>query len=239
MAFLERNLEQLTVVQRQLVEQNSQLKKEAAIAERKLATRTERIRNLESLLQDSQEKLTAANHRFVDPFFLHRQGSTSPRSTSSSTQTLRQQFRQHQHNQRWPYAPNVFEDDEDDGFWTIIPKPPPPSPTKLHNLKRQISPMSTLPLTTLTNTTRVNRFEVQLQAVKDRLEAVKANSTRGLGLGAPNSNFSFGVGGPRIAKPLRGGGGGAENPANPAVQGLQAENGTSGKRSSWFFQQRA
>jgi kinesin family protein 5 len=64
MIFLERNLEQLTVVQRQLVEQNSSLKKEVAIAERKLIARNERIQSLESLLQDSQEKLTAANHRF-------------------------------------------------------------------------------------------------------------------------------------------------------------------------------
>ncbi|QKX64522.1 uncharacterized protein TRUGW13939_11697 [Talaromyces rugulosus] len=64
MAFLERNLEQLTHVQRQLVEQNSSLKKEVAIAERKLIARNERIASLESLLQDSQEKLTAANHRF-------------------------------------------------------------------------------------------------------------------------------------------------------------------------------
>ncbi|KAI1479909.1 kinesin-domain-containing protein [Daldinia eschscholtzii] len=64
MAFLERNLEQLTQVQRQLVEQNSSLKKEVAIAERKLIARNERISSLESLLQDSQEKLTAANHRF-------------------------------------------------------------------------------------------------------------------------------------------------------------------------------
>ncbi|KAF2758465.1 kinesin-domain-containing protein [Pseudovirgaria hyperparasitica] len=64
MAFLERNLEQLTVVQRQLVEQNSGLKKEVAIAERKLIARNERIQSLEALLQDSQEKLTAANHRF-------------------------------------------------------------------------------------------------------------------------------------------------------------------------------
>ncbi|KAI6245056.1 Kinesin heavy chain [Erysiphe necator] len=64
MAFLERNLEQLTHVQRQLVEQNSGLKKEVAIAERKLIARNERIQSLESLLQDSQEKLTAANHRF-------------------------------------------------------------------------------------------------------------------------------------------------------------------------------
>ena len=66
MAFLERNLEQLTQVQRQLVEQNGALKKEVAIAERKLIARNERISSLESLLQDSQEKLTAANHRYVD-----------------------------------------------------------------------------------------------------------------------------------------------------------------------------
>jgi kinesin family protein 5 len=65
MAFLERNLEQLTHVQRQLVEQNGSLKKEVAIAERKLIARNERIQSLESLLQDSQEKLTAANHRCV------------------------------------------------------------------------------------------------------------------------------------------------------------------------------
>jgi kinesin family protein 5 len=72
MMFLERNLEQLTVVQRQLVEQNSSLKKEVAIAERKLMARNERIQSLESLLQDSQEKLTAANHRYAYYFFLRR-----------------------------------------------------------------------------------------------------------------------------------------------------------------------
>jgi kinesin family protein 5 len=65
MAFLERNLEQLTVVQKQLVEQNGGLKKEVAIAERKLIARNERIQSLESLLQDSQEKLVQANHRYV------------------------------------------------------------------------------------------------------------------------------------------------------------------------------
>lgn len=68
MAFLERNLEQLTHVQRQLVEQNSALKKEVAIAERKLIARNERIQSLESLLQDSQEKMAQANHKYVDPF---------------------------------------------------------------------------------------------------------------------------------------------------------------------------
>lgn len=68
MAFLERNLEQLTQVQRQLVEQNSALKKEVAIAERKLIARNERIQSLESILQDSQEKMAAANHKYETPF---------------------------------------------------------------------------------------------------------------------------------------------------------------------------
>lgn len=70
MAFLERNLEQLTHVQRQLVEQNGSLKKEVAIAERKLSARNERIASLEGLLQESQEKLTQANHRYGFPPFL-------------------------------------------------------------------------------------------------------------------------------------------------------------------------
>jgi kinesin family protein 5 len=65
MAFLERNLEQLTQVQRQLVEQNSALKKEVAIAERKLIARNERIQSLETLLQESQEKMAQANHKYV------------------------------------------------------------------------------------------------------------------------------------------------------------------------------
>lgn len=75
MAFLERNLEQLTHVQKQLVEQNSSLKKEVAIAERKLMARNERIQSLETLLQDSQEKLTAANHRYVQPGIANDQRS--------------------------------------------------------------------------------------------------------------------------------------------------------------------
>lgn len=81
MAFLERNLEQLTHVQRQLVEQNSSLKKEVAIAERKLIARNERIQSLEALLQDSQEKLTAANHRSVP-------SAPSPRTAPPATPTF-------------------------------------------------------------------------------------------------------------------------------------------------------
>jgi len=64
MAFLERNLEQLTLVQKQLVDQNSALKKEAGIAERKLLARNERIQNLESLLQDADRRLALQNQKF-------------------------------------------------------------------------------------------------------------------------------------------------------------------------------
>ncbi|KAG6850993.1 hypothetical protein H0H93_004480 [Arthromyces matolae] len=64
MAFLERNLEQLTVVQKQLVDQNSSLKKEAGIAERKLLARNERIQNLEALLQDADRRLSIQNQKF-------------------------------------------------------------------------------------------------------------------------------------------------------------------------------
>ncbi|KAI0306556.1 kinesin [Multifurca ochricompacta] len=64
MAFLERNLEQLTLVQKQLVDQNSALKKEAGIAERKLLARNERIQNLEVLLQDADRRLALQNQKF-------------------------------------------------------------------------------------------------------------------------------------------------------------------------------
>ena len=66
MAFLERNLEQLTHVQKQLVEQNSTLKKEVAIAERKLIARNERIQALEVNLTDSQTKLNIQNKKFEE-----------------------------------------------------------------------------------------------------------------------------------------------------------------------------
>lgn len=85
MAFLERNLEQLTLVQKQvcptrtqnvrqliylhlrviqLVDQNSTLKKEAGIAERKLLARNERIQNLEAMLQDADRRLSVQNQKF-------------------------------------------------------------------------------------------------------------------------------------------------------------------------------
>jgi kinesin family member 5 len=183
MAFLERNLEQLTHVQRQLVEQNGSLKKEVAIAERKLIARNERIGSLEALLQDSQEKLTTANHRYYIP-------TSNPNLTPKSKSRL---------------------------------------------------------------TSVSDSFESQLTAVKERLEAVKMGSRGGQAYAPIAGNqgfggFNFGGTGSRIAKPLRGGGGGAEpatmnggtGPSLPILSGLQNEGGNAGgnKRSSWFFDRR-
>lgn len=89
-----------------------------------------------------------------------------------------------------------------------------------------------------------NSFEAQLTAVKERLEAAKAGSTRGLGSPTAGASFAFGGGvGSRIAKPLRGGGGPvADGPVLPVIGNLQKQDGDSdagkAKRTSWFFNQR-
>jgi kinesin family protein 5 len=207
MMFLERNLEQLTVVQRQLVEQNSSLKKEVAIAERKLIARNERIQSLEQLLQDSQEKLTAANHRYVE---------------ISSYPDL--------FGQAWnaKLLSSIFDKCHPDA----APRP--------YHLTLN-SPLSAPDGWTLIN--GPHRFEAQLTAVKERLEAAKQGSTRGLGSPTSGASFAFGGAvGSRIAKPLRGGGGPVQDgPVLPVLSNLQAQEAGSGqgKRTSWFFNQRS
>lgn len=62
--FLEHNLDALNSVQKQLVEQNTALKKEVGVAERKLLGRNERIQNLESLLNDADTRLAQKNQRY-------------------------------------------------------------------------------------------------------------------------------------------------------------------------------
>ena len=168
MAFLERNLEQLTVVQRQLVEQNTSLKKEVAIAERKLIARNDRILSLEGLLAESQEKLTAANHRYV-PFPIF--GGCEQELTCEC------------------------------------------------------------------------RFEQQLQAVKERLEAAKIsnrasvmNGNLPLQPGQATGASWMASAGARIAKPLRGGGGLGGEQMNGSTQMPILGGGQQEKRSSgWFF----
>ncbi len=62
--FLVANGASLSHILRQLVDQNSALKKEAGIAERKLLARNERIQNLEALLQDADRRLALQNQKF-------------------------------------------------------------------------------------------------------------------------------------------------------------------------------
>lgn len=57
MTLLQRNLEQLTTIQRQLVEQNVALKRDVAMAHKILDARNERIQSLEVALRDSQNRL--------------------------------------------------------------------------------------------------------------------------------------------------------------------------------------
>jgi kinesin family protein 5 len=104
LAFLERNLEQLTQVQRQLVEQNAQLKKEVAIADRKLAARGERIHGLEQLLGESQEKLMQANHRYVfsHPPIPHQTLLTNTSQFRSPTHSRKRTPRSRQSQRRLP-----------------------------------------------------------------------------------------------------------------------------------------
>lgn len=89
------------------------------------------------------------------------------------------------------------------------------------------------------NSGSLTRFEVQLTAVKERLEAAKAGSTRGLGDSMSGQAFAF-SGGSRIAKPLRGGGGGEQLPVAGAINSLKDmdANGGAGKRGSWFSNMR-
>ncbi|KAG0239175.1 hypothetical protein BGW41_007866 [Actinomortierella wolfii] len=88
MAFLERNLEQLTQVQRQLVEQNSSLKKEVAIAERKLMARNERIQSLELMLRDVQEKQAAQASKVEAQIQALREQLQQARSQKSTAYAL-------------------------------------------------------------------------------------------------------------------------------------------------------
>lgn len=59
-----RNSYEKLIAPPQLVDQNSTLKKEAGIAERKLLARNERIQNLEALLQDADRRLSVQNQKF-------------------------------------------------------------------------------------------------------------------------------------------------------------------------------
>eukprot|EP00835_Amoeboradix_gromovi_P002759 NODE_163_length_16507_cov_1.031814.p1 type:complete len:839 gc:universal NODE_163_length_16507_cov_1.031814:902-3418(+) len=64
MAMLERNLDQLTKVQQQLVSQNNQLKKETALNERKLGMKEERISKLQEMHEELSHKLLQQSQQY-------------------------------------------------------------------------------------------------------------------------------------------------------------------------------
>ena len=81
MGVLERRLEQLTSVQRRLVEQNQTLKRDVSLAERRLAARTERLEELEAELEAaSEDEMPAAPFaRIAKP--LRGGGQSPPRAS--------------------------------------------------------------------------------------------------------------------------------------------------------------
>ncbi|KAI8866857.1 kinesin-domain-containing protein [Ramicandelaber brevisporus] len=64
MALLEKNVTQLTSIQKELVEQNASIKRELGISERKLAARNDRIQNLEEMNQQLQAQFTQDRSRY-------------------------------------------------------------------------------------------------------------------------------------------------------------------------------
>jgi kinesin family protein 5 len=64
LAVLERNLEQLTIVQKELIDQNANLKRQLQLADRKMANRNERIADLESMLHDLNRNMSADREKF-------------------------------------------------------------------------------------------------------------------------------------------------------------------------------
>jgi len=89
--FLERNLEQLTSVHQQLINQNAAFKLEIQVAEKKLMARNERIHNLEILLQDCQEKLQKQAQQHEEEIIRMRQQADN---LGAQTQTQEKKLRQ-------------------------------------------------------------------------------------------------------------------------------------------------
>ncbi|KAJ1982192.1 hypothetical protein H4R35_000412, partial [Dimargaris xerosporica] len=80
-AILEKNIAQLTSIQKELVDQNTNLKKENAMAERKLAARNERIESLEALLLDTQDKMANQRQKYETQMQVLKEKLGQPRTT--------------------------------------------------------------------------------------------------------------------------------------------------------------
>ncbi|KAG5356449.1 Kinesin heavy chain [Yarrowia sp. B02] len=83
MALLERNLEKLTHVQREIIEQNNALKKDVEVSKRLLSMRNERIETLEQLLADSRQSLEKETESFQLKLTTLRERMVRVKSTSN------------------------------------------------------------------------------------------------------------------------------------------------------------
>lgn len=87
--LLQRNLEQLTQVQRKLMDQNSSLKKEVAMSQKLLESRNERIQYLEDSLLASQAKVVKEQEEFEDKLTFLRDRLNEVRNIRQSQSTTR------------------------------------------------------------------------------------------------------------------------------------------------------
>ncbi|KIR37533.1 kinesin [Cryptococcus deuterogattii 99/473] len=83
--FLEHNLEQLSAVQKQLVEQNTSFKKEVAESQRKLMSRNDRIQNLEAALSNADQRLAQKNQKYEQQIQLFREKLAEAQAKQNAT----------------------------------------------------------------------------------------------------------------------------------------------------------
>ncbi|KAJ2377612.1 hypothetical protein GGI05_006845 [Coemansia sp. RSA 2603] len=89
MQLLEKNVAQLTTIQRELVEQNTDLKKSTSLSDRKLQARTERIEYLETRLHDLSIQAEAWKRRAEELQTLRNNESVRTNAQPTSGNVLR------------------------------------------------------------------------------------------------------------------------------------------------------
>lgn len=192
MTLLQRNLEQLTTIQRQLVEQNVTLKRDVAMAHKILDARNERIQSLESALRDSQNRLSQESEIFEtkltylrDRLLEVKRGGPSAALSNGGASTTSS-------------IPSLYpsRDQQNSSSHHVLGQPalfksPPGSPTN--------SSSAIFPSATSYSSNRIVNYP-DLSSTSP----TRQNNTRSVS-GGPNS---------KIVKPLRGGGAGSGNPTS-------------------------
>ncbi|KAJ2780722.1 hypothetical protein H4R18_003309 [Coemansia javaensis] len=89
MQLLEKNVAQLTLIQKELVGQNTDLKKQVALNDRKLLARTERITYLESRLQDCSSQVEAWKRKVEEMQAMRHHDTTTKAIQPTASNVLR------------------------------------------------------------------------------------------------------------------------------------------------------